>query len=113
MTQEERRIYLIKYLLKEETRIRRHKIPTEKVEQENLLRSLMNVRMPMPVSEEFLKVQDEYLKQRNEERGITDIRNLKSVMTDNRLYIWQGDITTLKCDAIVNACNTAFSLLVV
>lgn len=106
MTQEERRIYLIKYLLKEETRICRHKIPAEKVEQENLLRSLMNVRMPMPVSEEFLKVQDEYLKQRNEERGITDIRELKPVMTDNRLYIWQGDITTLKCDAIVNACNS-------
>lgn len=106
MTQEERRIYLIKYLLKEETRIRRHKIPAGKVEQENLLRSLMNVRMPMPVSEEFLKVQDEYLKQRNEERGITDIRDLKPVMTDNRLYIWQGDITTLKCDAIVNACNS-------
>lgn len=106
MTQEERRIYLIKYLLKEETRIRRHKIPAEKVEQENLLRSLMNVRMPMPVSEEFLKIQDEYLKRRNAERGITDIRDLKPVMTDNRLYIWQGDITTLKCDAIVNACNS-------
>ena len=106
MTQEERRIYLIKYLLKEETRIRIHKIPAEKVEQENLLRSLMNVRMPMPVSEEFLKIQDEYLKQRNAERGITDIRDLKPVMTDNRLYIWQGDITTLKCDAIVNACNS-------
>lgn len=106
MTQEERRIYLIKCLLKEETRILRHKIPAEKVEQENLLRSLMNVRMPMPVSEEFLKIQDEYLKQRNEERGITDIRDLKPVMTDNRLYIWQGDITTLKCDAIVNACNS-------
>lgn len=106
MTQEERRIYLIKYLLKEETRIRRHKIPDGRFEQENLLRSLMNVRMPKPVSEEFLKVQDEYLKQRNEERGITDISDLKPVKSDSRLYIWQGDITTLKCDAIVNACNS-------
>ena len=60
----------------------------------------------MPVSEELLKIQDEYLQQRNAERGITDIRDLKPVMTDNRLYIWQGDITTLKCDAIVNACNS-------
>ena len=62
MTQSERREYLIEYLLKEERKIFRQKMPSDKEGQENLLRSLMNVRMPKPASEEFLKVQDEYLK---------------------------------------------------
>lgn len=106
MTQEERREYLINYLLKEEIRIGRCKIPADKQGQEELLRSLMNVRPPKPIREEFLKIQDEYLKERNRERGITDIADLEPVETDPRLYIWQGDITTLKCDAIVNACNS-------
>lgn len=106
MTQDERRQYLIEYLLKEEIRFRGQKIPKDKKGQENLLRSLMNVRVPKPVSEEFIRIQDEYLIERNKERGITDIADLKSVASDSRLYIWQGDITTLKCDAIVNACNS-------
>lgn len=106
MTQDERREYLIQYLLKEEIRFGRQNIPADKQGQENLLRSLMNVRPPRPVSEEFLKIQDEYLMERNIERGITDIEGLEPVKSDPRLYIWQGDITTLKCDAIVNACNS-------
>ena len=106
MTQDERREYLIKYLLKEELRFGRRKIPTGKQEQENLLRSLMNVRPPKPIGEDFLKIQDEYLAERNIERGITDIADLTPVESDGRLFIWQGDITTLKCDAIVNACNS-------
>lgn len=106
MTQKERREYLIEYLLKEDNKISRQKMPNDKQGQENLLRSLMNVRLPKQISEEFLKIQDEYLKERNQERGITDIADLQPVTSDQRLYIWQGDITTLKCDAIVNACNS-------
>ena len=53
-----------------------------------------------------MKIQDEYLTERNIERGITDVATLTPVKSDSRLYIWQGDITTLKCDAIVNACNS-------
>ena len=113
MTQVERRKYLIQYLLKEEIRFGRQNIPTDKQGQENLLRSLMNIRPPRPISNDFLEIQDEYLTERNIERGITDVDTLTPVKSDSRLYIWQGDITTLKCDAIVNACNTAFSLLVV
>lgn len=105
MTQEERRIWLIKYLLQEPTPYRGTEIPKDAEGQRVLLRSLMNVRPPRPVSDEFLKVQDEYLSQRNAERGITDAAALKPAKADSRLYIWQGDITTLKCDAIVNACN--------
>ena len=106
MTQDERREYLIRYLLKEEIRFGRQQIPADKQEQENLLRSLMNVRPPRPISEKFLEIQDKYLMERNIERGITDIADLKPVTSDSRLYIWQGDITTLRCDAIVNACNS-------
>lgn len=106
MTQDERRIYLIEYLLKEEAGLRMRKIPKDKKGQEDMLRALMNVRPPRPVGEDFLKIQDEYLLERNRERGITDVADLKPVSSDPRLYIWQGDITTLKCDAIVNACNS-------
>ena len=106
MTQDERREYLIQYLLKEEIPFGRQNIPTDKQGQENLLRSLMNVRPPRPISNDFLKIQDEYLAERNIERGITDAAALAPVRSDSRLYIWQGDITTLKCDAIVNACNS-------
>lgn len=106
MTQEERRCCLIQYLLKEEIRFRKQKIPKDKQGQENLLRSLMNTRLPKPIPADFLRIQDEYLIERNRERGITDIADLTPVASDPRLYIWQGDITTLKCDAIVNACNS-------
>ena len=106
MTQDERREYLIQYLLKEEIRFVIQNIPTDKQGQENLLRSLVNVRPPRPISTDFLKIQDKYLTERNIERGITDVATLAPVKSDSRLYIWQGDITTLKCDAIVNACNS-------
>ena len=109
MTQDERREYLIQYLLKEEIRFGRQNIPTDKQGQENLLRSLMNVRPPRPISNDFLKIQDEYLTERNIERGITDVATLAPVKSDSRLYIWQGDITTLKCDAIVNAANSGMT----
>jgi hypothetical protein len=88
---------LIEYLLKEERKIFRQKMPSDKEGQENPLRSLMNVRMPKPASEEFIRVQDEYLKERNAERGITDIAGLKPVSSDERMYIWQGDIGLMVC----------------
>lgn len=106
MTQDERRKYLIEYLLKEEIRFRRQPVPSDVQGQRDLLRSLMNVRMPRPISDEYLQIQDEYLQERNMERGIIDVSDIAPVDSDSRLYIWQGDITTLKCDAIVNACNS-------
>ena len=106
MNQNERRLYLIEYLLKEDNRMRKPKIPSDVQGQRDLLRSLMNVRMPESIDDEFLMVQDEYLQQRNMERGITDACDFQPVATDERLFIWQGDITTLKCDAIMNACNS-------
>jgi UPF0189 protein in tap1-dppD intergenic region len=104
MTQSERQIYLIKELLKEQPRYQDIQIPTDKQEQKNLLRSLFNVRMPQAVSREFLEVQDAYLQTVAAEKGITELSDLQPIQKD--LYLWQGDITTLRCDAIVNAANS-------
>ena len=104
MTQTERRLFLIKELLREQPGYQDMDIPVHAQEQKNLLRSLFNIRMPQPVSEEFLNVQDAYLRTETAEKGLTDLADLTPVQEG--LYLWQGDITTLKCDAIVNAANS-------
>jgi O-acetyl-ADP-ribose deacetylase (regulator of RNase III) len=103
MEQRERRVYLTKALLEELPDGRRWEIPAEEGGQRRMLRSLLNIRAPMPIGREFLKIQDEYLQRELQEKGITDIDSLTPVREG--LYIWQGDITTLKCDGIVNAAN--------
>lgn len=103
MTQTERRIYLIRELLREQPRYADMEIPKNEQEQKYLLRSLFNIRMPKPISEEFLKIQDAYLKDETKKKGITDLADLKPI--ERGLYLWQGDITTLRCDGIVNAAN--------
>lgn len=104
MNQRDRRIYLIKSLLEEIPRYRNTEIPTDTAEQKQLLRSLFNIRMPKAVDEEFLKIQNEYLQEETERKGITDFNDLTP--EQEGIYLWQGDITTLKCDAIVNAANS-------
>jgi O-acetyl-ADP-ribose deacetylase (regulator of RNase III) len=69
-----------------------------------LFRSLVNIREPKPASVEFLKIQDELLQSEISTKGITDIANFIP-MHDN-IYLWQGDITTLKVDGIINAANS-------
>ena len=107
MTQAERRQFLIQYLLKENPRYSYVEIPEREAEQKRLLRSLVNVREAIPASEEFLRVQDEYLQEENRNRGITDIAGLPTAQDD--LYLWRGDITTLKVGAIVNAANSGMT----
>ena len=107
MTQDERRIFLIKYLLDESAEYKTYGIPSDIEEQKKLLRGLMNVRMPGDISDDFLTVQDEYLKEAINEKGVTDYKNLKPV--EENIYLWKGDITTLKCDAIVNAANSGMT----
>ena len=75
--------------------------------QRSLLRALMNVRPPRPLSEEFLHLQDELLSAEREERGVVGVTTLPSVASDARIALWQGDITRLAADAIVNAANSA------
>ena len=109
MTQEERRIYLIQELQKEMPEYAGYQIPEDEQGQRELLRGLFNVRPVQPVSDEFMRVQDEYLQERAREKGITDASGLQSVPSDDRIILWQGDITTLKCDAIINPANNTLS----
>lgn len=104
MTHEMQQKFLIEELLKEEKDYRDVQIPADAMEQKKLLRSLMNVRPPRAISEQFLKIQDAYLK--DEQTSIVDVDGLLPSPLDERLYLWQGDITTLKVDAIVNAANS-------
>ena len=104
MTQCEKRIYLIKKLLEEQPQYREMPVPETEREQKRLLRGLMNIRRPSPIGDDFLSVQDEYLQAEIKEKGITDLSELTPISGD--IYLWQGDITTLRCGAIVNAANS-------
>lgn len=104
MTQAEKREYLITELLNEQAEYKDIHIPKDETEQKKLLRSLFNVRMPLPVSDDFIKIQDDYLREETRLKGITSIDDLEPVEPD--IYLWQGDITTLACDGIVNAANS-------
>ena len=77
--------------------------------QKQLLRALLNVRPPRDASPEFLQVQDEYLRAELAQKGVTVLESLTPAARcgEAALYLWQGDITTLQCDAIVNAANIA------
>ena len=107
MNQGERRKFLIRELLQENAQYRDVEIPAGEEEQRQLLRGLMNVRLPGRIGREFLKVQDEYLQAETAAKGITELNDLRPVAEG--IYLWQGDITTLRCDAIVNAANSGMT----
>ena len=107
MTQDERRRFLIEELLAEQPQYARVTIPRGEANQKNLLRSLMNVRGPGRASDRFLSVQDAYLREEIAASGITDLADLSPA--SDGIYLWQGDITTLRCDAIVNAANSGMT----
>ena len=104
---------LINYLLKEDTQYSEMQIPTTEQGKRDLFRALRNVREPKPVSEEFLRLQDEELRAQLQEKGIVELDDIVGigrdvpwrVSTEKQLLLWQGDITRLKVDAIVNAAN--------
>ena len=105
MDQLERCRWLIRALLEEMPQYRDTPIPSGPEPSWRLLRSLLNVRPPMPASEPFLRVQDEYLREMTREKGVCSADELRPSARNNRLFLWQGDITALRCDAIVNAAN--------
>ena len=107
MNQSEKRLFLIQALLKEQLEYRDIDIPTDTNSQRQLLRGLMNLRRPARIGAEFLQMQDEYLQGETAAKGITDAADLTPIQPG--LYLWQGDITTLKCDAIVNAANSGMT----
>lgn len=107
MNQSEMRLFLIQSLLDERPSCRKQEIPTDAQRQKVLLRGLMNIRSPRAIHPEFQKIQDAYLQAETAEKGITDIADLSPIQPG--LYLWQGDITTLRCDAIVNAANSGMT----
>lgn len=90
-----------------EYRKQAEQFPAEETAQQRLLRSLMNVRRPKPVPNDFLVLQDEYLQKELAQKGVVDISDLTPITAG--IYLWQGDITTLRCDAIVNAANSGLT----
>lgn len=104
MNQSERRMSLIRVLLKEHPEYRGLRIPADADTQWQLLRGLLNIREPRRIGTDFLQIQDAYLQEETAAKGITDAADLMPLLPG--LYLWQGDITTLKCDAIVNAANS-------
>ena len=81
--------------------------PDDQPRQRRLLRSLMNLRPPMPLEREFLAMQDALLCAERAERGVVDAGRLPVTAGDPELVLWQGDITRLRADAIVDAGNDA------
>ena len=112
--QEARLNTLLAYFIGESEEYRRLEIPEHREEKRNLLRSLMNVRMPRPLPEEIQETQDAYLREDTEEKGIVDGNALRPVSETlgskkpaaKQTVLWQGDITRLAVDAIVNAANS-------
>ena len=107
MNQSERRMSLIRVLLKEHPEYRGLRIPADADTQWQLLRGLLNIREPRRIGTDFLQIQDAYLQEEIAAKGITDAADLTPLQPG--LHLWQGDITTLKCDAIVNAANSGMT----
>lgn len=105
--QEQRRRELIAQLLAEDPRYRTLAIPADADGQRQLLRALMNVRPPRAVPRRFLAVQDAYLQAETAAKGITEADTLPEA--EPGISLWRGDITTLRCDAIVNAANSGMT----
>ncbi|MCD8232910.1 MAG: protein-ADP-ribose hydrolase [Cloacibacillus porcorum] len=105
MTQEGRLDYLIKTLAAEQPRYAGLELPADREEKRVLLRALFNLRPPLPADERLLAVQDEYLAEELRARGTTLAAELAPLSGD--ICLWQGDITTLAADAVVNAANSA------
>ena len=126
--------WLCRYLLDENPRYRQMSVPDSMQERRNLFRALMNVRPPMPASEAFLRLQDEQLQAQLTKKGLVTLADLDDSWRSSErpaetvseglsrgligreprgsfggrapAKVWQGDITRLKVDAIVNAANS-------
>ena len=102
--------YLIDYLLKEDPQYSEMEIPSDLQGKRDLFRALRNVRWPKPISEEFLRLQDEELQVQLQEKGVVELNTCRDVAryvsTNKQLLVWQGDITRIKIDTIVNAANS-------
>ncbi len=113
MNQEERLDYLVEQFKEDSVQYRDLKTPADSEGKKRILRSLMNIRLPKSLPPQVLAVQDAYLQERNRENGIVSLSDIPSIAEEgsrhafsDRISIWQGDITRLSVDAIVNAANS-------
>ncbi len=113
LDQEERLEYLVEQFKEDSVEYRDLETPADTAGRKRILRSLMNIRMPGKLAPEVLKIQDDYLQERNRENGIVEIAGIPAIAEQgsahpfaDRISIWQGDITRLASDAIVNAANS-------
>ena len=113
VTQEERLSFLVEEFKEDSRSYRDMETPEDVAGRQQLLRALMNVRSPRRMRPEVLQVQDEYLQERARERGIVTIEEILTIRMEGSSHpegdvisLWQGDITTLKAGAIVNAANS-------
>lgn len=100
--------FLINYLIKENESIEVKEIPQNTSDKKRLYRSLCNIREPLPISEKYIKIENDFLKEENEEKGIINSNDITQFAKykGTQICLWQGDIITLKIDAIVNAANS-------
>ena len=104
MTQNERLDYLVEAFKADSQDYKTLSTPADAEGKRTALRSLMNIRMPRALAGDVLDVQDAYLQERISENGIDAVSDIPEVRPG--LSIWQGDITRLQTDAIVNAANS-------
>ena len=104
MMQNERLRYLVEAFKADSGIYADHPTPVDREGQRRLLRSLMNIRMPKALPRDVLKIQNEYLAERAGEKGVVALADIPVVR--DGLSLWQGDITRLAVDAIVNAANS-------
>lgn len=102
---QEERLDLLLEALKEEEKGYSIEVPSHREGKERLLRTLMNLRRPKPLDPEILQVQDAYLQSLAKEKGIVELSDIAS--GGPGISLWQGDITRLRVDGIVNAANAA------
>ena len=100
--------FLIDYLIKENKSIDIKEKPQDTNDKKRLYRSLCNIREPLPISEEYIKIENEFLTKETINKGIIESINITPFIKykGSQICLWQGDITTLKIDAIVNAANS-------
>ena len=103
-TQEQRLDYLVEEFKADSGEYKDLQTPADPEGKRRILRSLMNIRMPRALPDSVLEVQDEYLTERAKDKGIVQLSDVPIIQ--EVLSVWQGDITRLKVDAIVNAANS-------
>ncbi len=113
MTQNERLDLLVEEFKEDSVQYRNLETPGDTEGKKRILRSLMNIRMPKTMPAAVLRVQDEYLQERVKENGIVTPDEIPTIAENgsrhafaDKLSIWQGDITRLAVDVIVNAANS-------